>query len=224
VFASLRKAAKLLFDRTLIGVVVASLALTILLYAGLFVAAEYAIHQLPTLGAPWVNTVVAWFAPILLILLLFFLGAPVAALFASLFLDHVANRIEQRWYPGDAKPSGSPPGASFVAGLKLAVLVVAVDLALLPADAAAPGIAEFVTLLANGWLLGREYFELVALRHMSRSAVAALRLRHRFGVFGGGMILSLLSAVPLVNLFAPLLGVAMMVHVFKRYSHEERPV
>lgn len=222
-FASLRKAARLLLDPSLFGVIALSLLLTALLYLGLFIAVEYGVHHLPTLGAPWVNAVVDLFAPILLILLLFFLGAPTAALFASLFLDQLAGRIERRWYPADPKAAGAPLGASFIAGLKLAALVIVVDLALLPADAALPGVAEFITLLANGWLLGREYFELVALRHMSRSAVGALRRRHKAQVFGAGLILSLLSAVPLANLFAPLLGVAMMVHVFKRYSHEERP-
>lgn len=223
-FASLRKAANLLFDRTLSGVVIRSLFLTILLFAVLIVAVEVGVHQLPTLGAPWVNALLDFLAPVLLILLIFFLGAPVAALFASLFLEDVARAVEARYYPADPRASVASFGTTLLAGLRLAAMVILVDLALLPVDIAVPGIAEIATILVNGWLLGREYFELVALRHMSRSAADALRRRHGGGVFWAGVVISVLTVVPLVNLMAPLFGAAFMVHMFKRYSHEERPV
>jgi CysZ protein len=100
-----------------------------------------------------------------------------------------------------------------------------VDLLLLPADVVAvPGLGELATVLANGWLLGREYFERVALRHLSRTAADALRRRHSGGVFSAGVIISVLTIVPIANLIAPLFGAAFMVHMFKRYWHEERPV
>ncbi|MDE1939183.1 MAG: EI24 domain-containing protein [Alphaproteobacteria bacterium] len=223
-FASLRKAANLLFDRTLSGVVIRALLLTILLFAVLFVAVEYGVQHLPTLGAPWVNAILDFLAPVLLILLIFFLGAPVAALFATFFLEDVARAVEARYYPADPRASGASFGTTLFAGLRLATMVILVDLALLPVDISVPGIAEVATILVNGWLLGREYFELVALRHMSRSAADALRRRHWGGVFWAGVIISLLTVVPLVNLMAPLFGAAFMVHMFKRYTHEERPV
>lgn len=222
-FASLRKAANLLFDRSLTGVFWASVLLTVVLYVALFAAVEVGVYHLPLLGAPWVNRLVDFLAPVLLILLPFFLGAPVAALFASLFLERVARKIEARYYPADPMASGAPFGVVLVAGLRLTFLVVLADAVLLPVDATVPGISEVATVLVNGWLLGREYFELVALRHMSRGAVDALRRRHPGGVFAAGVILAILTLIPLANLVAPLFGVAFMVHVFKRYAHEERP-
>ncbi|MDE2135545.1 MAG: EI24 domain-containing protein [Alphaproteobacteria bacterium] len=222
-FASLRKAAYILFDRTFSRVVARALLLTIVLYAILFVAVVYGVHRLPTLGAPWVNAIVDALAPALMLLLPFFLGAPVAAFFASLFLERVAREVEARYYPTDPEPSGAPFGASLFAGLQLAALVVLVDLALLPADVAAPGVAELATLLANGWLLGRQYFELVALRHLSRTAARALRRRHAGGIFLAGVIISILTVVPVADLLAPLFGAAFMVHMYKRYRREEHP-
>jgi CysZ protein len=223
-FASLRKAANFLFDRTLSSVVLRSLLLIIVLYVVLFAAVLYGVHQLPTLGAPWVNKLLDLVAPVLMILLPFVLGAPVAAFFASLFLEGIAKKVEARYYPADPKASGASLGASLFVGLRLAVLVLLVDLALLPADVAVPGVAEIATILANGWLLGREYFELAALRHLSRSAADALRRRHWGGIFAGGVIISVLAVVPVADLIAPLFGVAFMVHMFKLYWHEERPV
>lgn len=223
-FASLRKAANLVFDRAFTGVVVWSLLLTVALYAALFTAAYWGVHHLPVLGSPSVNAALDVLVPVLMLLLPFFLGAPVAAFFASLFLDDIAKKVEARYYPADPKASGAPFAATLIAGLRLGLLVIVVDLLLLPFDAVLPGFAELATVIANGWLLGREYFEMVALRHMSRSAVNALRRRHPSRVFFAGVVVSVFTVIPLANLYAPLFGAAFMVHVYKRMVHEGRPV
>ena len=223
-FASLRKAANFLFDRTLSSVALWSFILTIALYVILFIAVIVGLRHLPTLGAPWVNAFLDLIAPVIMILLPFVLGAPVAAFFASLFLEEIAKKVEARYYPADPKASGAPFGSALFVGLRFAVLVLLVDLVLLPVDVAIPGAAEIVTILANGWLLGREYFELAALRHLSRRAADALRRRHSGRVFAAGLIISVLTIIPIADLIAPLFGAAFMVHLFKLTWHEERPV
>ena len=222
-FASLRKAASLLFDRRFSRLVMWSLVFTLLLYVLLFAAVVYGVHRLPTFGAPWVNTLLDWAAPVFMLVLPFFLGAPVAAFFASLFLERIVKKVEARYYAADTKASSAPSGNIFFGGLRLAVLVVLIDVALLPADDAVPGVGELVTILANGLLLGRGYFELVARRHLSRAAAYAMRRRHWSGVFAAGVIISVLTVVPIANLIAPVLGAAFMVHLFERYWHKEHP-
>jgi CysZ protein len=222
-FASLRKAANFLFDRTLSSVAVWSLLLTIALYVILFIAVIAGVQHLPTLGAPWVNRLLDLIAPVIMVLLPFVLGAPVAAFFASLFLEEIAKKVEARYYPADPKASGTPFGTGLFVGLRFAVLVLLVDLLLLPVDVAVPGAAEIVTILVNGWLLGREYFELAALRHLSRRAADALRRRHSGRVFVAGLIISVLTIVPIADLIAPLFGAVFMVHLFKLTWHQDRP-
>ncbi len=219
-FASAGKAFGLIFDPAFSRVVLRSVVWTLALFAILLVGVEYGLHQLPTLGSHWVNSFLEWLAPVLFILLLLFLGASVAALFGTLFLDGIAQAIEVRFYPADPKASGAPFFTNLGAGVRLVGTVVVADLILLPFDVVLPGAAEIVTILVNGFLLGREYFELAALRHLSSGAADTMRQRHPFAIFGGGMMISLLSIVPVVNLFAPLFGSALMVHMFKRYSHE----
>jgi CysZ protein len=165
----------------------------------------------------------AMLAAAVMLLLPFLLGAPVAAFFASLFLEEIARKIEARYYPADPRASGAPLGVTLFTGLRLGFLVVAVDLVLLPFDVGVPGLSEIATVGVNGWLLGREFFELVALRHLSRSAVDVLRRRHASGIFAAGLIISISTIVPVVSLLAPLFGAAFMVHIFKRYVHEDRP-
>lgn len=222
-FASLRKAAKAIVDPAFSGVIIRALFLTVVLYGVLFVAVLYAVHHLPIFGAPWVNDGLAALAAVIMLLLPFFLGAPVAAFFASLFLDEIARQVEAKYYPADPRASGAPLGVTLFTGLRLGLVVVTVDLVLLPFDVGLPGIAEIATAIVNGWLLGREFFELVALRHLSRGAVDTLRRRHGGGIFAAGIFISVSTLVPVINLLAPLFGAAFMVHLFKRYTHEDRP-
>ena len=214
-FASLARAARLIFDPAFAGIVVKSLLLTILLFAAALALTEVGLAYLPVLGNPLVNRVLEWLAPLLFVFGGVLVGPPVAALFASLFLDQVAERIEARDYP--SWPARSPSFATILrAGLKLAVLIIGVNLVLLPFDIGLPGLGELLSLAANGWLLGREYFELAALRHIALDAATEARRANSGVIWLAGALIALASMVPLLNLVAPLLGTALMVHLFHR--------
>jgi CysZ protein len=49
-----------------------------------------------------------------------------------------------------------------------------------------------------------------------------MRQRHATGILGAGIVIALLSMIPVVNFFAPLFGTAFMVHVFHHYQRQER--
>ena len=106
----------------------------------LFFGAQYGLAHIPEFHLQWLNTVIDWIASLLVVVGLFFLGAPVAALFASLFLDEIAAAVEMDSYPADP-PS---PGVSFwkglFAGLRLAGWVILFSLILLPFNFLLPGI------------------------------------------------------------------------------------
>jgi len=213
--ASLGRALRNLVDGGLFGTLLKSAGLTLLLFAALLAAGEWALSLLPALGSPYVNRALEWLLPVLAVFGLFVLGGPVAALFAGLFLDGIAARIEARDYPADPPARGVPFWMGLKAGLTLMAAVIGVNLVLLPFDLALPGLAQLVMLLANGWLLGREYFELVALRHVERREATLLRRRFGPSIMLAGTLLALLSMIPLLNLVAPLFGTALMVHLFR---------
>jgi CysZ protein len=218
-FASLGRALRLIFDPAFAGIVVKALLLTVLLFAAGLALAEYLLFLLPVLGNVWVNRTLEWLAPVLFVMGGVVLGPPVAALFASLFLDRIADKIERRDYAGvTARPASF--AVTLRAGLKLAALVLGVNLLLLPFDIGLPGIGELFSIAANGWLLGREYFELAALRHMTPEEASGLRRNHAGTVWACGTLIALSSMVPLVNLAAPLFGTALMVHLFHRMRRQ----
>jgi len=220
-FASFGRALGSLFDPALLGLAARAVILTVVLFCVLIVGGEYLLHYLPTLGSPMVNRALEFLLPIVALFGFFLLGAPVAALFASFYLDRVADAIEARSYAGDGKALRPSFATSLWAGVRLAALVILVDLLLLPADIVAPGPGEVLSIVANGFLLGREYFELAALRHLSRKSADALRSRNAGRIFVCGLAISILSFVPLADFIAPLFGAALMVHLFKRLEREK---
>ncbi len=214
-FASARKAAEVVFDRTFFGVVLKGVALTIALFAVLFLGFAYGVD---IFWASHPQCIVAALATFLLTLLVYFLGAPVAALFAALFLDDIAEAIESKYYPADAAAPGAPFWRALLTGLRLFGWTVFLGILLLPLNLLLPGVGTVLSLLVSGWLLGREYFELAALRHMSLNAAESLRRRYSFAILSSGLLIAVLAAIPLIDLFAPIFGVALMVHEFKRYT------
>jgi CysZ protein len=222
-FASASKAAAIFFEPAFLGVVLKALALTALLFLLIFAGALYGLHYLPAVHLPLLGGFAALAASGLLVLLAMFLGAPVAALFASLFLGEIASAVEAKHYPTEPPGSEARFWQGMFMGLRLFCLLVLSSLLMLPLDVLLPGFGSILSLVVQGWLLGRTYFELAALRHLDRRAADQMRRRHLSSIVGGGTLIAIAAAIPLVNLLAPLFGTALMVHEFKRYTHEELP-
>src|SRR3954447_26450646 len=92
-----------------------------------------------------------------------FLMPAITALVASVFVDDVADIVERGHYPHQPPGAALPVGIALREGIKTALLTLLVYLIALPfvLFAGAGFIAFFV---ATAWLLGREYFELAAMR------------------------------------------------------------
>ncbi len=221
-FASARKALGMIFEPAFLGVVLKSFLLTLLLFGLLFVAVQYGLQHLPPLHWHWLNVAIDWIGSFLVLGALFFLGVPVAAIFASLYLDRIARKVEEKFYPADAHTAGAPFLTYLFVGLRLVALIILLTLALVPVDIMVPGIGSLASWVTSGWLLGREFFELAAMRHLSRAETDNMRKRHGAGILGAGLVIALLSEIPVVNFIAPLFGAAFMVHVFKHYQRLER--
>lgn len=222
-FASAGKALGLAFDSAFFWVMLKSFGLAILVFAGLYVAIDQSFALLESLGWKWLDWLLAVLAPVLTILLFVFLGAPTAAIFAGLFVDEIAEKVEAKHYPQDPKSPGVPFLTGLGAGLRLAAVIIGLNLLMLPLHFVLPGLGTLIAIVVNGYLLGREYFELVALRHHPLETVRAKRRRRAGRLFLAGLFIALLAAIPFVNFAAPLFGAAFMVHLYKSFEREEHP-
>ena len=163
---------------------------------------------------PWVTTALSVALGVGLVVGLAFLVAPASSLVAGFFLDDLAERVESEIYPAGERGVALPAGraawlATRFAAVSLAVNFMALLLFLLP------GVNALVFFVANAYLLGREYFELAALRYRSVEEVRDLRRKHAVTLFIAGFFIAAFVAVPIVNLLTPLFGVAFMVRLHK---------
>ena len=146
-----------------------------------------------------------------------FLMPAITSLVASVFVDEVADHVEREHYPTERPGTALPFGLAMTEGIKTALLTILVYLIALPFVfiAGAGFIAFFI---ATAWLLGREYFELAAMRFRSPAEAKAMRKQNAAIVFTAGLVIAAFVSIPIVNLATPLFGMAFMVHMHKRLS------
>ncbi len=167
--------------------------------------------------AAWLGPVAAIAAGMVLAFGLALLIAPISALVAGLFLDDIAEVVERTDFPGDPPGRALPALHSLVLAIKFfGVVILGNILALLLLLVPGVNIAAFF--LVNGYLLGREFFEFAAMRHMGEAEAKTLRQDNAGTVFVAGLVVAAFLAVPLLNLLTPLFAAAMMVHLNKAVS------
>ncbi|MGZ5803010.1 MAG: sulfate transporter family protein [Xanthobacteraceae bacterium] len=146
-----------------------------------------------------------------------FLMPAVTSLVASFFADEIAEHVEREHYPADPPGTALPLVHATIEGIKIALLSLVVYLCALPFLLFA-GLGAVLFFLATAYLLGREYFELSAMRFHPVAEAKALRRLHGGTVFVAGMFIAAFVSIPIVNLATPLFGVAFMVHMHKRLA------
>src|SRR5882757_4120555 len=146
-----------------------------------------------------------------------FLMPAITSLIASIFVDEVADHVEREHYPAERPGAALPLGLAMMEGIKTALLTILVYLIALPFVFLA-GVGFLVFFLATAWLLGREYFELAAMRFRTPREAKAMRKDNAATVFAAGLVIAAFVSIPIVNLATPLFGMAFMVHIHKRLS------
>lgn len=230
-FADFARALGQMGDPRFRSVLLRALLVVLLALAAVFWAVAFGLGRvLPdTVTLPWlgevgfVDAALSWAALGLMLALSVVLMVPATAAAAGFFLDDVAGAVEARHYPG-LPPALSPSLARQAwDAARFLGLVVAANAAALVVYVAVPPLAPVVFWMVNGFLLGREYFALVALRRLGPAEADRLRRRHAGRIFLAGVAMALPLSLPLVNLFVPILGVAVFTHQFHRLAGDAKP-
>ena len=208
----LRRSVAQLDDPVFLGVVLRSVAwaaLAFVLLAALLVwggQAAVAGHGLWT----WLAGLLGGIGAAVLALFLFL---PLAATIATLFLDRVAEAVERRWYPGLPPARPAPLGQQIQDGIALGLRVLVLQVLALVLAIVLPGIGLVLGWVVAAWAIGRGLFVAVAMRRMDRGTATAYYRDRRLVVLAQGALISAGSLVPVLNLVAPVLATACMVHV-----------
>jgi CysZ protein len=146
-----------------------------------------------------------------------FLMPVITSVVASLFVDDIAELVEREHYPAERPGIALPFSQAMLEGGKTALLAILVYLVALPFVLFA-GAGFLIFFIATAWLLGREYFELAAMRFRSPAEAKAMRKDNAATVFTAGLFIAAFVSIPIVNLATPVFSMAFMVHMHKRLS------
>lgn len=175
--------------------------------------------EIPFIGPiTGIEALLGWGSLFLMLGMSVFLMVPVASAFSGLFVEDIADAVEDRHYPGLPPVTPVRLGDSLVDSLNFLGLVIAANVLALVLYIFAGPFIPVVFWAVNGWLLGREYFTLVATRRIGREGAKALRAQNSGRIWLAGILMAAPLSVPLVNLVIPVLGVATFTHLFHRMA------
>ena len=203
-----------LLSREFRSVLFKAIGMTLVLFIAILIGVEILLAYLAAIPWPWAETLAAIGAGLALLVAFFFMMAPVAAIFAGLFLDDIASRVEAKHYGADAKGLPLSGFRAVQTSLQFALIILVVNIAVLPL--VFTGIGALALIIANAYLLSREFFEMIAMRHMPVDEARLLRRENTPRIFAAGFVPALLSMIPVVNLAVPLFATSYFVHIFKR--------
>jgi CysZ protein len=226
------KALAQLFSQPLRRVLLKAIGLALLLIIIIGVVLNRIFSALAENGANWAEqssgfaphaawTSLAWVLSIMaglgIVTGALFLMPAVTAFVGSFFVDEVANVVEHEHYPAEPLGRALPFFRALIEGVKTALLALVIYLCALPFVFFA-GLGVLILFLANSYLLGREYFELAAMRFNAPDKAKALRKQNATYVFLAGMAIAVFVSIPIVNLATPIFAMTYMVHIHKRIA------
>lgn len=206
------------FRRVLFLGIGLTLALLIAAYAGFLILINWLVGPeatLPILGeVTWLNDLLSFSSFFFMILLSMFLMVPVASAITSMFLDEVAQAVEDRHYPHLRPAQKVPFGDAVRDSVNFLGVLIGANILALILYALFPVLSPFIFWALNGFLLGREYFTLAAMRRLGRPGARELRSKHSGKIWIAGTLMAIPLSVPLINLVIPILGAATFTHIF----------
>ncbi|MCE8441088.1 EI24 domain-containing protein [Rhodovulum sulfidophilum] len=217
-------------DRAFRRVLLLGIGLSVLLLAAIYAVIFFLIGWLvpDTLTLPWigeihwVDNILSGASFLLMIVMSVFLMVPVASAFTGIFLDDVAEAVEARHYP-DLPPATPIPLIDQIRdSIGFLGVVLGVNLVTLVLYFFVGPVAPFLFWAVNGFLLGREYFQMAAMRRLGRQGARDLRRRHGATIFLAGLLMAVPLSLPLVNLVIPILGAAVFTHLVNRLIEARR--
>lgn len=226
------KAVAQLFTAPLRAVLLKSVGLAILLIVIIGIAMQRLLASLAESGATWAESTsgmaphsvwatLAWILSIMaglgIITGALFLMPTVSAFVGSFFVDEVAEQVEVKFYPHEPPGRPLPVFRGMIEGIKIALLTLVVYLFALP-FLLFFGFGLLILFFGNAYLLGREYFELAAMRFRTPAEAKAMRKANAIYIFFAGMIIAAFVSLPFINLATPVFAMSFMVHIHKKLS------
>lgn len=143
-----------------------------------------------------------------------YIMSPFAAAIIGIFLEGIVDAVETRHFPH--LPAVRHRSLLQMVGysLRFLMLMLGVSLAALIVSFFSGIFAPLIFIVANGYLIGREYFEMVALRRQPPEKIDGLTRQSLRMLWLLGCALAVALSVPFLNLVVPIVGVAAITHLY----------
>jgi uncharacterized protein involved in cysteine biosynthesis len=219
-----------LSDKSLRQVVWIGLIGSLAIFMLLWLTIGFVLFETELFATGWLfglyDKIVEWltdiFGGVLVIIATWFLFPAIATLIASFFLERAALAVENKHYPDLPETRGQGLSEIIKITVKFTGLSIVLNILALPIYLLFFFLGPlnlFVFYALNGYLLGREYFELIAHRRLEPLAAIHLREAFRGQMFMAGVIITFLMTIPVVNLIAPVIATAAMVHLVQGWRN-----
>ena len=197
-----------------------SLGIVLCVFLALFVIIDMTLRYSSIFSVGWLEAVVDALGRISALILSWLLFPATISAVISLFLDQIASRVEDQHFP-ELPPIGAQNLIDSInVAIKFFVVLISLNIFLLFFIFTGP-IYIVLYYLVNGYLISREFFELIALRRLDSGETKLMRRKFRLPLILIGTVFTFLMTVPIVNLFIPIVATATMVHLFEAWRNQD---
>lgn len=201
------------------AVVLTAIGLSAAIFAGLLVLVWLTLGSTVLFTLGWLEGLVDFLGGFATLVLTWFLFPAVVTAIGALLLDKVVEAVESRHFPDLPMAPGLSVAESIGPALKFLGVTVGLNLLTLPL--LLTPLFPFVYYALNGYLLSREYFEMVALRRVGAADADGMRRRWKMPLFVAGVGFAFMLTVPILNVIAPVIATATMVHLFEAWRGQD---
>jgi CysZ protein len=221
-FSALIKGIRQLSDPAARKVVWIGIGAAVLTLATLWAVIGSGLAKTALFETGWLEGIADFLGGALTLVLTWLLFPSVMSAVIGLLLERIATAVEARHYPHLSTPIEMPLTDALMQAAKFLAIMVTLNLLLLP-FLFIPPLFPLMYYGVNGYLLGREFFELVALRRLPEAEARVLRKRRQGAVFAIGVVFAFLMTIPIINLLTPVIATATMLHLFESWRQHTGP-
>lgn len=192
------------------------LGVTVFIFLVLFILIECTLRFTSIFHVGWLETIADMLGRLATLWFTWLLFPAAISSVIGLFLDRVVSVVESRHYPSLPPVVTTSTFDTVISAAKFLIVLISLNVLLLFFIFTGP-IYFIIYLLANGYLISREFFELIALRRLDPGETKAMRKQFRFSLITIGVIFTFCMTVPVFNLLIPIIATTTMVHLFENW-------
>jgi len=196
------------------NLVLMCLGIVILLFVILFVFIDIGLRYTSIFQVGWLENISDMLGRLTALILSWLLFPAAISAVIGLFVDRIARAVEDRHYPSLAPVVSPQFFDALIVAMKFFVVLISLNIFLLFFIFTGP-IYIFLYYLVNGYIISREFFELIALRRLDTGTSIAIRKKFQFSLIIVGVFFTFLMTIPVVNLLVPIVATTTMVHLFE---------